>query len=105
MSKEFYREVHVIRMCKKCGVEYRPQRGSFFSMLRLCHSCRPALYRQWNTRLKKWLEGKPQSVKDEYRRINYLAWKAKESGEAFKEYQAYVMDLIAGNKSLYYNPF
>ena|SRR3990167_4938471 len=47
MSKEFYRDVKLILRCKKCGVEYRPPRFSFFAHLHLCWNCRRPYYAKW----------------------------------------------------------
>lgn len=47
MSKHYYKDIKLIRFCKKCGVEYRPPRFSFFAMLRLCWKCRRPYYAKW----------------------------------------------------------
>ena len=36
----FYKDTHVIRFCKKCGVEYRPWQFSKEEKSPFCYECR-----------------------------------------------------------------
>lgn len=79
MSKKFYREVKLIKFCKnkKCGVEYRPQRGSFFAMLGLCWECRRPYYAMWYKEIwKPWFANQTPKKQAEIKNQKYLAWKA-----------------------------
>ena len=78
MSKHFYKDVKVIKVCKVpgCGVEYRPERGSFFSKLNLCHKHRNIYYRNWyiNTFLP-YFKKLPEAEKEKYRAMKLEGWK------------------------------
>lgn len=78
MSKHFYKDVQVIKICKvpTCLQEYRPQRGSFFAKLNLCHKHRNIYYRNWylNT-FVPFFKKLPEEEKQKYRDMKMDAWK------------------------------
>jgi len=76
MSKHFYKDVKVIKFCKFCGVSFRPQRGSFFSSLGLCHKHRRVYYRNWyiNKFLPFFAKLTPEQ-QQKYRDMRYATWK------------------------------
>ena len=81
MSKHFYRDIQLIKFCKKCGVEYRPRRFSYQAASGLCIVCRRAM------KAKYWREvGLPRfrALSPEQRREiwkkrypSWLKWVAK----------------------------
>ncbi len=77
MSKKFYRDVKLIRFCKKCGVEYRPPRFSFFARLRLCWKCRRPYYAKWyKESYLPWLKRQTPERIAEILKGRQVAWRA-----------------------------
>src|SRR3990167_80902 len=78
MSKYFYRDVKLAaKFCKKCKVEYRPRKGSFFAALGLCWNCRKAYYKVWyKTSWKSWLAKLSPEDKIKYKNAARANWKA-----------------------------
>src|SRR3990167_9700936 len=84
MSKHYYRDIKLIRFCKKCGVEYRPSRFSFFARLRLCWKCRRPYYAKWykDVFLPWWKAQTPerrQEIKAQ-RQETWRAWVEENKG-------------------------
>lgn len=76
MSKYFYRDVKLIKFCKVCNVEYRPERGSFFAMLGLCHKHRKVYYQDWyKNKFLPFFEKLSLEQKQKYRDMRYGVWK------------------------------
>lgn len=78
MSKDFYKDVKIIKICKvpECGVEYRPERGSFFAEIGLCHKHRTIYYRNWYiNRFLPFFKKLPEAEKERYRKMKLAVWK------------------------------
>ena len=78
MSKHFYRDVQVIKVCRvpTCLVEYRPQKDSFFAKLNLCHKHRNIYYRNWYiNRFLPFFSKLSREQQDRYRKMRYETWK------------------------------
>ena len=77
MSKHFYKDVQVVKVCKvpECLVEYRPGRASFFARLNLCHKHRRIYYRNWyiNTFLP-YFKALPAEEKAKMRAMKQVNW-------------------------------
>ena len=77
MSKHFYRDVKVIKVCKvpTCLVEYRPPKDSFFARLNLCHKHRTIYYRNWYiNRFLPFFAKLSKEEQQRYRDMRYEAW-------------------------------
>jgi len=94
MSKHFYKDIKLIRFCKKCGVEYRPPRFSFFASLRLCWVCRRPYYEKWYKErfLPYWNRQTPERKKEikAQKHVVWLKWvevnKEKRRAQALLSY-------------------
>ena len=76
MSKHFYHDIKLIKFCKKCGVEYRPARYTFFAMLGLCWKCRRPYYRKWYLEMwRPWFAAQPKEKQDQLRKAKLVNWK------------------------------
>ena len=84
MSKAFYRDIKLIRVCKFCGTQYRPRRFGAFATLRRCYKCRKLWFKE---AYKRW--GKEYSKTPARKKSNYEVWKkwVKKNPERFKEIQ------------------
>ena len=76
MSQHFYKDVKIIKFCKVCGVEFRPQRFSLAAALGLCHTHRHA-YQQKHYRevYVPFLATATPEQKAAYRKKRYEVWK------------------------------
>lgn len=76
MSKEFYKDIKVIKFCKRCKVEFRPVRSSFFAQLGLCYKCRKVFYKEWYRDVGKpfFLKLSPEK-QQEVKSKRYNIWK------------------------------
>lgn len=89
-----YRDIKLIKFCKKCGVEYRPARYTFFAMLGLCWKCRRLYYRKWYLESwKPWFAAQPKEKQDQIRKaklVNLKVWvmknKIKRRKQALESY-------------------
>ena len=76
MSKHFYKDIKLIKLCKACGVEFRPLRYSFFAHLGLCHKHRKVWYRNWYINwFLPWFKKQSPEVQQRYRDMRYGVWK------------------------------
>ena len=76
MSKHYYRDVKLIKFCKKCGVEYRPPRFTFFAMFGLCWKCRRPYYKKfYNEVWKPWFAKQTPEMRAKIKGKRYLVWK------------------------------
>ncbi len=75
MSKHFWRDVKLIKHCKVCHVEYRPERYSFFATLGLCHKHRSVYYRNWYiNKFLPFFAKLPPEKKQYYRDMQRKRW-------------------------------
>ncbi len=76
MSKYFYKDVKLIKRCKKCRVEYRPKRYSFSATLGLCWDCRRPYYKKWYQEVwKVWFERQTKEKQKQLRKAKLFGWK------------------------------
>ena len=77
MSKHFYKDVKLIKYCKKCQVQYRPARYTFFAALGLCWNCRRPYYQEWYQKFwKPWYARLTPEAKEKYKKAHLVNWKA-----------------------------
>ena len=61
-----YKEIRLIRICKDCGIQYRPLRYSWQATMQRCYHCR----KKWAKENSWWLTATLEEKK-EYIRKNY----------------------------------
>ncbi len=71
MSKFFYKDVKIIKYCQKCGVSFRPQKGTAHFNLCAVHR-RPYAQEAY----KKYQEKYKEKYKGKYKDLRYRTWKA-----------------------------
>ncbi|MDZ4225343.1 MAG: hypothetical protein U1C49_00690 [Candidatus Andersenbacteria bacterium] len=76
MSKEFYRDIKIIKFCKACGKEYRPPRYSWRAYLGLCHWCLGSYYKIWyKERYLPYFKRQTEEKQKELKKNKYIYWK------------------------------
>lgn len=76
MRQKFYKDIKLIKFCKECWVEYRPQRYTFFAMLGLCWVCRRKYYKRWYHEVwKPWFAKQPPEVQARHKKTQLVNWK------------------------------
>ena len=79
MNKKFtiYKEVHYIKFCKICGVEFRPQsHDTYRRYLGLCYVCRKKYYKKrYREYYIPYFNALPPEKQKGIKKVRYEAWR------------------------------